>query len=474
MKVLSLVIIAVFIFLSSIAASKAQGVNLYLPINELTVNVGEVKSINLTIKNLQDKDDIFSLSIWPPFSPKFGIYANVQPRVELESKKETTIPVSFSVPECTIEGNLLFEIIATSLTNTSIRDVKLITLKVKGEGSTCLTEVKTNKLIFNPGEDVLIEVSVSNFAEDGIFTIETTVRKGEKIEKNFVEKVQLRSRESKTANYSFSLDKHALAGSYKVDVLLKRGDKVISSKYTEFEVKAIENLDYSYTSKNFLIFQTSSIKIKNLGNTLSKPTTQSLVIPWFIKIFFYSPTKLLEEKSTNGQVIYIWEIPSLNPLEEYEIKYEFRLWPIWFGVSLVIGFILFAYLRIYSIQVVKKIKPTGILKMGKEIPISISIVNNSSNELKDVIVKDLIPPIATVSEKFETLKPVKRKIKAGTELNWRISSLKPGEEVILTYRIIPIVDIVGSLKLPQAKVSFVSKGEKKRIVTSKPIVIAST
>jgi hypothetical protein len=98
-------------------------------------------------------------------------------------------------------------------------------------------------------------------------------------------------------------------------------------------------------------------------------------------------------------------------------------------------------------------------------------VNNSSNELKDVIVKDLVPPIATVSEKFETLKPVKRKIKTGIELNWRISSLKPGEEVILSYRIVPIVDIVGSLRLPQATVSFVSKGEKKRIVASKPILI---
>jgi hypothetical protein len=471
MKAVNVAIITIFILLSLTAISRAQEVNLHLPLNELTVNVGETRSINVTVKNLQDKKDIFSLLVWPPLSPRFGIYATIQPRVELEPKAEITLPLTFSIPECTIEGNLLFEVTAISLTNASIKDTKLLTLKVKGEGLTCITEVKTNKLLFNPGEEVVVEVSVSNFAEKGMFILETTVKKDEKIEKNFVETVQLGSKDSKTVKYNFSLDKYALAGSYKVDVLLKREDKVISSKSIEFEVKAVENLDYSYASKNFLLFQASSIKIRNLGNTLSKPTTQSLVVPWFMKIFFYSPTKLLEEKSVNGQVIYSWKVPSLSPLEEYEIKYEFRLWPIWAGVALTIAAIVFVYLRIYSIQVVKKIKPIGVLKMGKEIPISISIVNNSSNELKDVIVKDLIPPIATVSEKFETLKPVKRKIKAGTELNWRISSLKPGEEVILSYRIIPIVDIVGSLRLPQATVSFVSKGEKKRIVASKPILI---
>jgi hypothetical protein len=144
------------------------------------------------------------------------------------------------------------------------------------------------------------------------------------------------------------------------------------------------------------------------------------------------------------------------------------------SVVLVILLIVFTYLKLYSIEVVKRTKPVGILKMGREIPVSISLVNNSLNELKDILVKDLVPPIATVSEKFETLKPVKRKIRAGTELNWRISSLKPGEEVILSYRIIPIVDIVGTLMLPKATVSFVSKGEKKRIIVSKPIVIAPT
>ncbi|MDI6806562.1 MAG: hypothetical protein QMD14_01955 [Candidatus Aenigmarchaeota archaeon] len=470
MKGLFLTILLIVLILVTI--SEAQEVEVQLQVSELTINIGETKSINVTVKNFQDKKDIFSLLVWPPLVPRFGIYTDIQPRIELEPNSKVETPVTFIVPECTIEGNLEFKITAISLTNVAINDTKTLILRVKGEGLTCITSIETNR-IFNPGEKVKIEVSVSNFAEGGEFVLEVMVKKDGKIEKSFLDEIKLGSRDTKKLEYNYVLDEHALAGSYDVNALLKKDEKVISSRATKFEVRAIENLDYSHSTKNLVILQTGSIKIKNLGNSLSQPTTQNLVTPWFMKVFFYSPTKPLEESMTDNQVTYTWEVPSLEPLGEYEIKYEFRFWPVWVGVAIAIVLILFAYLHFYTIRVIKRTKPVGVLNVGREIPISISILNNSPSELRDILVRDLVPPIVSVVERFETLKPVKRKIKEGTELNWRISSLKPGEEVILAYRIKPIVDIMGTLKLPKAWVRFISKGREKKILVSKPIVIGA-
>jgi predicted transcriptional regulator len=50
--------------------------------------------------------------------------------------------------------------------------------------------------------------------------------------------------------------------------------------------------------------------------------------------------------------------------------------------------------------------------------------------------------------------------------------LKAGEERVITYRIKPVVNIIGTLKLPGAKVSFTLK-KKKQARKSGSVLIGS-
>ena len=90
-------------------------------------------------------------------------------------------------------------------------------------------------------------------------------------------------------------------------------------------------------------------------------------------------------------------------------------------------------------------------------------------EIRNVVIEDYVPPILKLVKRFPTLKPKIKKSGDKIKLTWNIQSLKPGEEVIISYRVKPIVEIVGTLKLPQAKIKYVDKGKVKGIPSSKKI-----
>jgi hypothetical protein len=74
-------------------------------------------------------------------------------------------------------------------------------------------------------------------------------------------------------------------------------------------------------------------------------------------------------------------------------------------------------------------------------------------------------------DRFDTMKPVIRKAGTGTELTWKIKTLNPREERVLTYRIKPVVDIVGTMRLPKASMNYLDRKQRKKAVASKVVII---
>ena len=65
--------------------------------------------------------------------------------------------------------------------------------------------------------------------------------------------------------------------------------------------------------------------------------------------------------------------------------------------------------------------------------------------------RDVIPSNFSIVSKFETVKPVIRKIARGIELVWRVGSLKPHEERVLHYTLKPTEEeIPRRTSLPSA------------------------
>jgi hypothetical protein len=130
-----------------------------------------------------------------------------------------------------------------------------------------------------------------------------------------------------------------------------------------------------------------------------------------------------------------------------------------------------AFKLFYKPTIVKRHSHEGPITRDKEILVSLDVRNRTKHEIRDVEVRDVVPSIARVVERFDTLAPRTKTSEIGTELRWKIDSLKPREERVLTYRIRPVVEVTGSLNLPEAKVRYVDKKKVKRIIASKSLLI---
>ena len=111
------------------------------------------------------------------------------------------------------------------------------------------------------------------------------------------------------------------------------------------------------------------------------------------------------------------------------------------------------------------------LSKDVEIPISIEIKNKTLKEFKNVEVKDYIPPVVSLIKKFVSLKPKIKSVGDRLELTWKIPVLGPGEEIVLGYRIKPLLEIIGNLHLPPAVITYLENGKRKKKIVSKGIVV---
>jgi hypothetical protein len=223
--------------------------------------------------------------------------------------------------------------------------------------------------------------------------------------------------------------------------------------------------------KTGLLVQTVEISVKNEGNVPTTSLYISETIPSFMKVFFFPKKEPDLEEVKDNRIVYSWLVPPLAPGNVYKITYEISTWNAVLIAIVLIVIVVYSFASIFSISIEKKHRVTGPITKDKEITIMLEVRNRTRHEIRDVIVRDFVPGIATVVEKFDTLRPTLRKIANGTEIVWKINSLAPGDERVLTYRIKPIVDIVGTLKLPKAYLKFMDKKKEVKKVLSKTAYI---
>lgn len=177
--------------------------------------------------------------------------------------------------------------------------------------------------------------------------------------------------------------------------------------------------------------------------------------------------EMLDEGS---QVTYRWSLSGLAVGDSEEIRYRIEYWPgyvAWFVIAIIV-------LGIIGISVVRMSKP-GIRKhyvkkkKTNEHIIVLEVKGSISRDLKNVMVKDMISPLARVVERFEGPKPMVRVTEAGTELIWRLGDLKARGDILLTYKLKPLVE--ASLKMPRANLSYRNEDNRKFSVYSSPVIV---
>jgi len=100
-----------------------------------------------------------------------------------------------------------------------------------------------------------------------------------------------------------------------------------------------------------------------------------------------------------------------------------------------------------------------------ELKVMITVVNRSKHDVKDVVILDKVPRIASVVKDFDlgTVRPVKmlHDDKKGTLLKWKLDVLDSREERVIAYKMRSSLTILGGLQLPVAVAKCQSNGHER-------------
>ena len=204
---------------------------------------------------------------------------------------------------------------------------------------------------------------------------------------------------------------------------------------------------------------TNNIVVKNLGNVKN---TQDVVQPisFWKNLFTKSQAKMVIK---NGQKNLVWKV-TLAPNETVTLTYIHNYRFPFYGV-MVLLLLVFVYL--FTKAPVTLVKTSTTARKDStlsDLKITLQLKNVTKRTLKKIEVVDLVPGIADIEKSLElgTLKPHEIKhTKKGTLVKWKLAEIDSHEDRLITYQIRSKLKILGTLKLPRARVLYGKKGKRK-------------
>lgn len=448
----------------------SQSVSIELSEDYVEVFSDKFYVVELTIKNYQAKGDTFQINIIPSLLGKVSAFS-VPSTLFIKANSSSKVRVYFHAQADAEQSvsPLIFKLIVTSLSDPSIKESKEIKVMVKRKAPLYISDFKIDKTVFNPGETVKLKITVFNTADKPSedYVLQAVIIKENVVIKTFEASItNIPGKSSKDYVFEYASGKYAPYSTYTVKVELKKDDTLLYEKTSQFKIRAVAKIPTQYSEKKTevkLLAVYVTIKVKNEGNIGTGDFYITETIPLIAKDFFEPEIKPVEERIVGDSVVYKWLIPSLEPGEEIEIKYQFVLWKVYVALGIIVVAVYIAFRYAFGVSLIK-IHPYSI-KRNEDATINIEIKNKGLGEIRDVYVRDFVPSTLKVFSKFGTVKPdsIKKREK-GIELIWKFDSLKGREERVLVYKVRSLVDS-EKLVLPKAKLYYTKKGEKKIVVS---------
>lgn len=476
MKKLPVLIFTIMLLLFTPVILAEEAIETSLSTNELSVYSGETAQVDLTIKNNRDKFDSFATSIFPSFLNKVTAFPETRAvNLPLASKDSATVKLYLSVlPEAEETFYpVVFKIFVSSLANPNISSNKTVQLSVLRTSPVYLSDFRVSKSAVNPEEQFGINNIITNTRSSlsDIYRLQVSIKKDNSVVKSFDETISgIAGKTSQPLTLNYAFDRYASPGVYTINANLKDNlNTLVSVKSLDVRVNEV-NKTLSESLHEFKLLTVNKIiKVKNVGNV---PTTVSLKesVPAFAKDWVITESTPSSIVSQSGFVIYEW-VRSVDPGQEVSVKYQFNLWNVWIGMIIIVFAVYYAFKYVFAPSVTKVVKVHGALTRGKEIIVTLEVKNRSLNEVKDIVITDVVPQLTEVIQKFDTVKPVIRKTAEGAELSWKLDSLKATEERVFNYRIKPTIDVIGSIELPSSTMRYSDHKKAKRFVVSRAVSV---
>ncbi|MBI4167680.1 MAG: DUF11 domain-containing protein, partial [Candidatus Aenigmarchaeota archaeon] len=306
---------------------------------------------------------------------------------------------------------------------------------------------------YNPGSDVNAITKVANLAVTDLegFSLDITITDPLSKQSGITIPVGASGLEEKTVQKIIPLDRHAIAGNYKALAQLRsQSGEPVSQNQTSFVVNSFYNVVQSKDEQKTSSGKTITIKLLNDGNMVGRNLTVredlSSVVAWLAA----PDTKPTRMVSSGGDVSYFWIVDELKPGESATFVYRISYTPAYVILAFLIVGAVVIFVQMQKPKVFKRILHSGPAQIGKEFTVTIGVKNSSRDTLRSAIVRDLIPVVMRLLPHHETLKPLVKKTALGTEMIWKIGDLKPQEERIITYKLSPVMGVLGTISLPKA------------------------
>ena len=283
---------------------------------------------------------------------------------------------------------------------------------------------------------------------------------------NIEQVVDLEPNEKKTVEFSVEPNPFQQPKSYILFFVLEKGNQTLKvvEKQVEIVPLVLEFTQEMSEDRSFLK-NVQEITFVNDGN-VKNTQTMKVAIGALERLFTSSEPEGRVVKE-NGKRHVTWEV-ELGPNEQaaVTVKTSYRV-P--FVVLIVILIVLLLY-QIYKNPVAASKSASNVeLKEGgvAGMKVTLLIKNLSTKPIKDIEIIEEIPSIVDVEKDVEmgTLKPSRflRGRQGGVFVQWKLSELEGKEERLISYRIKSKLNILGTFKLPRAKVKFVSPSGKKKV-----------
>jgi len=243
------------------------------------------------------------------------------------------------------------------------------------------------------------------------------------------------------------------------------------TSYFSFSVPPVHSISQKVEERSYGLSKEVVISVTNDGNVIEEDYSfrQSVPLDPMTGMMTKAGDDCADEK---GTMVCTYLVGDISPGATAQVSYTVSYWPAFNGylllIVIVIGLVLFSFLRVTSPRILKRHSRRGDGMHN----IFISVKNPFFHRLNDVVVRDWVSPLAQVlQEEIESTKPVLRKVDEGTELIWKLGEMKPREERILQYKVRPLVQ--GSLKMPGAHMKFTTgkEGDKRIKLASNGITL---
>ena len=406
------------------------------------VLAGDTVKIPVTISVTSSGDEVFTFS--QPFAgPPANSWATLESNsVGLSGSGDISANIIVSPPTGAASGLYVYSV---SVFNNGERVESTFNVKVvqkttvaavqglQWSCATCKDDLTTSFYVENVGtnniNDVLVRITI-----------------GERIVEIPVGAMNVGD---KTQQFDTQLNIKALApNTYTAIIEVYADGTLVDSKPQEITIPVFEKVDVSQDISSTLWGKTTTITAENVGNV---PVTKDINAD--IQQSFFSSLSYSEPPSSiTGN--FIWE-KQLNPGDKTTVTYTEFYWPVPVILLLIIAAGIYSFIFFTSVNVEK-----NTAKRGDEWTVALRI-RNRGDTLEGVFVRDVVPHPLQITSKFETLKPIARKTGLGTELIWRLGSMRKGEEIMLHYR----ASGKGAAMLPAATLR-AKKGQKTILASS--------